>query len=198
MCSMSIPSDTFRYARQWSEVYVETGTATGLSLLAATYARFERMYTCEIDPQMRRIAEVNMGCQFGKIRYFLGDSGTQLTAMLEAAGEKCVVLLDAHVMGEAWDDAEGGCPMRAELLSLENADRSDHLVLVDDVDLCGTPRLSGITFSEVLAALRTVNAGYQFCFLDGIRPKMLLVAAPPGCPMPPHGHPVQIPQPGPH
>lgn len=191
--SMSIPSNTFSYARQWSECYVETGTATGLSLLAATYARFERMHTCEIDPVLKWEAQNNMGTQFGKIHYYLGDSGTMLTKMLEAADEKCVVLLDAHVMGE--DATAGACPLREELTALEDADRTDHLVLVDDIDLCGTPRLGGITLTEVLAALKRVNAGYRFQLLNGIRPKMLLVAAPPGCPLPLHGYPIEVPQP---
>lgn len=192
--SMSIPSDTFTYARQWSECFVETGTHRGLGLLAATYARFERMHTCEIDPVLKWEAQNNMGTQFGKIHYYLGDSGTMLTKMLEAADERCAVLLDAHVMGDDPDVADG-CPLRGELIALINADRDDHLVLIDDIDLCGTPRLGGITLSEVLAALKIVNPAYSFALLNGIRPKMLLVAYPPHCPPSPHGYPVEIPQP---
>lgn len=186
--SMSIPSDTFRYARQWSECFVETGTHHGLGLLAATYARFERMHTCEIDPETIAAAKANMGVQFGKINYYLGDSALMLTRMLEAADEKCVVLLDAHVMGE--DATAGRCPLRDELGALAEADRFDHLVLIDDIDLCGTPRLGGITLFEVVGALQNINPLYQFCRLDGIRPKMLLVAVPKGGPMPQRRHPL--------
>lgn len=186
--SMSIPSDTFTYARQWSECFVETGTHRGLGLLAATYARFERMHTCEIDPVLKWEAQNNMGTQFGKIHYYLGDSGTMLTRMLEAADERCAVLLDAHMMGE---DAEAGkCPLREELLALVDGDRDDHLILIDDIDLCGTPRLGWITLDEVRAALRRVNPAYSFSLLNGIRPKMLLVASPPHCPLSPHACPL--------
>lgn len=185
---MSIPSDTFNYARQWSQTIVETGTHIGLGLLGATYARFENMFTCEIDPDFQAVAHKNMGIQFGKIRYYLGDSAVELTKMLEDADEKCVVLLDAHVMG---DDATAGvCPLRNELKALAQADRFDHLVLIDDIDLCGTPRLGGITLEEVVQALSNINPLYQFCRLDGIRPKMLLVAIPKGGPLPRRRHPL--------
>ena len=110
--------------------------------------------------------------------------------MLEAAGDKCVILLDAHVVsGDTLSDEAGAklgsaCPLAQELDVIFNHAVNNHLILIDDVDLCGTHHLGGITMAEVLFKLHRINPLYKFGLVDGIRPKMLLVAAPPGCDLP--------------
>lgn len=183
--SMSVTSETFAFARKYSDCLVETGTYHGAGLLGATYARFERMLTCELSPILQDIAVQNMGSQFGKITYYSGNSGDWLPEMLKAAGKRCVVLLDAHVVGGDSDCSNAitpgatVCPLREELAALAKADRHDHLILVDDIDLCGTHHLAGITYDEVIASLKQINGAYSFRIFDGIRPAMLLAAIPP-------------------
>jgi hypothetical protein len=183
---MSVASDTFAIARRYSDTFVETGTHKGLGLLGATYARFERMFTCEISRTFQNEAEANMGHQFGKIRYYLGSSENRLPQMLDDAGDvACAILLDAHVVQgdqeseEAAAHAGKACPLREELAALALAKRRDHLVMIDDIDLCGTSHLAWIGLEEVKRRLLDINPGYTFRLLGGVRPAMLLMACPP-------------------
>lgn len=185
--SMSVASDTFTLARKYSDTFVETGTHKGWGLLGATYARFERMFTCEISEGFFNEARANMGTQFGKIHYYLGDSAHGILTMLNDAGDvPCAILLDAHVIEGDSESQRAGqqagtvCPLREELAALALAERSDHLVMVDDIDLCGSSHLAWIGLEEVKRRLLDINPGYTFRFLGGVRPAMLLMACPPG------------------
>lgn len=185
--SMSVASDTFTLARKYSDTFVETGTHKGLGLLGATYARFERMFTCEISSAFQEEAIKNMGFQFGRIRYFLGTSVWGLPEMLREAGDvPCAILLDAHVIEGDSESQRAGeaagtvCPLREELAALALAERRDHLAMVDDIDLCGSSHLAWIGLEEVKRRLLDINPGYTFRFLGGVRPAMLLMACPPG------------------
>ena len=110
-----------------------------------------------------------------------------LPVMLKMIGKPCVVLLDAHVVSgdsecerSVKDYNLSACPLREEILALHSAEFHGHLVLIDDIDLAGTHHLAGITLEEIVTSLLHINEGYRFRVLDGIRPKMLLAAAPPG------------------
>jgi hypothetical protein len=176
--SLSLPSQTFELARHWSPVFVETGTHVGGGVLGAVVARFERIYTCDIDGVMLTQAQHNMGTQFERVRYFLGDSAKCLPEMLSLAGKQAVILLDAHDMGDT--PQAKACPLRDELETLRAYGRNGNdIIMVDDVDLCGTPRLGNITLDEVKERILRLNGAYKFRLLDGLtRPKMLLFAAP--------------------
>ena len=176
--SLSVASDTFRIARRYSATLIETGTHIGLGLLGATYAGFERMITCELFEAILEQAKKNMGSQFGKISYYHGDSADCLPMMLREAGQiPCAILLDAHATAGT---EPSRCPLTRELAVLKNTSRNDHLVMVDDFDLAGTPHLGGLGLSDIIERLREINPGYTFHELGGVRPKMLLMAAPPG------------------
>ena len=178
--SMSLHSDSFRYMRRWTEVFLETGTHVGGGVLGAVMAGFKEIYTCELDPFLISRARDNMGTQFGRAHYYAGSSSVCLPKMLKDAGVgKFSILLDAHAT-QGTDPSE--CPLRRELEILRAADRHDHLIAVDDYDLAGTDHLGGMTASELLSALKDINSGYYFERLNGVREKMLLVAVPPGFP----------------
>lgn len=184
--SMSLHGPSFDFARTFSEDFLECGTYLGGGLLGATYARFERLYTCDISSDFLDQAKRNMGTQFGRIRYYLGSSGDCLPQMLkDAGGRRCSILLDAHVIsGDATsEDAALSigtvCPLREELSGLALASRNDHLVMVDDIDLCGTHHLANIGRAEVERRLLDINPGYTFQVWHGVRRDMLLIAVPP-------------------
>lgn len=195
--SMSVPSDTFKWARAFSDTLVETGTYQGRGVQGALLAGFEHVYTCEISLPILLGAKNNIGEWFGGVHYAHGSSSEMLPAMLRMSGKPSAVLLDAHVVPgnvlceDAAKDAGTVCPLREELMALQSASFHGHLVLIDDIDLAGTHHLAGITLEEIVTSLLHINEGYRFRVLDGIRPRMLLAAAPPGwTPMvwPKHAH----------
>lgn len=184
--SMSLHGDTFNFARKYSEDFVETGSYVGGGLLGATYARFERLYTCDVSEDFLARAKANMGTQFGRIRYYLGSSGDCLPKMLgDAQGRRCSILLDAHVISgdrtseRAAEYVGTDCPLREELDAIAKHFRKDHLVMVDDIDLCGTHHLAGIGRAEVERRLLDINPDYTFRVWHGVRRDMLLMAVPP-------------------
>ena len=185
--SMSLHSTSFERARRWSPIFVETGTYRGGGVLGAVMAKFETIITCEISQELSDIARANMGTQFGRVTYLVGDSGKLLTEMLWKAGNKSVVLLDAHlVASDTLSEAAAGkldCPLWNELQALKTAHRHDHLVMIDDIDLCGGPEMGGLELAEVKAELLSINPGYKFEIWAGVRPAMLLMAIPPGFPL---------------
>ena len=179
--SMSLHSQSFEYMRRWSETFIETGTNIGGGVLGAVMAGFKEIYTCELDAWLLFAATQNMGTQFGHARYYRGSSAECLPRMLKDAGDgRFSILLDAHATAGT-DPSD--CPLRRELEILRAADRHDHLIAVDDFDLAGTEHLGGMTENEILSALKGINSGYYFEQLNGVRPKMLLVAVPPGYPL---------------
>lgn len=180
--SMSLHGPSFARARKWSSIFMETGTHRGGGLYGAMLAHFEQFHTIEISRELSDEARRNMGVCFGRIHYYVGDSGVLLPQVLTAIRDKCSILLDAHLVA---DDnlslaASGDCPLRRELEALAKSYRRDHLIMVDDIDLCGGPKMAGLSLLAVKGLIWNINPGYRFDIVDGVRPKMLLFALPPG------------------
>lgn len=156
---------------------METGTHEGGGVHGAVMAKFERILTCDVDPAMTAAAERNNGTLWGRIRYFTGQSHERLRVML-AQDAKAVVLLDAHPPLPYLTLH----PLAEELGVIKEQSRSDHLIIVDDVDLC-SDLPEGIKESEIKAALLDINPAYTFEWHAGLtRNRSLLMALPPGFP----------------
>ena len=156
--SMSLHSHSFEYARKWSDTFVETGTHVGGGVLGAVMAGFKRIFTCDLHPELIEEAKRNMGVQFGRVNYFVGQSWVLLPRMLKMADCKCAILLDAHAMSDTAPQTDEFFPLRAELEALAIEPRK-HLILIDDIDLCGTPHLGGITLDSVETLLERDQSG---------------------------------------
>ena len=180
--SMSLHGPSWELARKWSDKLVETGTYLGGGVYGALLARFEQIHTIEISRELSEEARRNMGVVFGRVHYYVGDSAVLLPQILTAIREKCSILLDAHLVADDSRSKEASreCPLKKELESLATAYRNDHLIMVDDIDLCGGPEMADLTLPQVTSMLLKINSAYTFRILDGVRPKMLLVAIPPG------------------
>lgn len=184
MKSMSVLPVSFAFARRWSDSYVETGTYKGGSLCAAADADFRRLYTCDANRDFMQRAHKNMRRWGAVVHYHVGDSPQMLPLMLDEAGCRCAILLDAHGIRKERDSfaVVDPFPLPRELAVLRREYRCDHLIMVDDIDQCGTPKMGNIARSDVEAALKAINPEYTFRLFDGVRPEMLLVAVPPGYP----------------
>jgi|ERR1019366_4941514 predicted O-methyltransferase YrrM len=177
--SLSLESRTLEELRKFSDTFVETGTHLGGGVQSALEAGFEVIMSCELDPALfkaaRYLVELNpVGRE--KVRLFLGDSATLLPEMLRMCGKPSVVFLDAHR-----EEAEGitpSFPLELEFRALLSAPRRDHMILVDDVDLCGKPQMAGVTLDDIKGRLMQIFPLYKFSRLWGARHESLLVADP--------------------
>lgn len=120
-------------ARYGTRVFVETGTYQG-EMIAAQEARFDRLLSVELDPNLHAAATRRFRRR-PKVELYQGDSATRLPEMLATANEPALFWLDAHYSRNLIATAKGEVetPISAELGIILERPFAD-VVLIDDAD----------------------------------------------------------------
>lgn len=143
-----------------SKVFVETGTNYGQGVQAAIDAGFETIYTCEansdvfdgyVPPDRRGGTSLVQRYRMPSVEF--------LTRVMPLFDRPVTVFLDAHAVGDI--------PILEELNVLVNRSRrDDHVIMVDDVRMMGTPDWLNISKEEIVDSLKLVNPGYTITYVD--------------------------------
>jgi hypothetical protein len=151
-------------------VFVETGTNIGQGIEAALTAGFPHIISIEFDPALYREVYARYGDN-PRVTLWSGNSADVLTALAPRMTLPHVIYLDAHSIEYN--------PLLKELEALDLSPCKDHVLLVDDVRMFGTPDWHHITIDEALSRIYTINSNYKISFLDTAHaPDDLLVAQP--------------------
>lgn len=140
------------YARTFRlTTLVETGTYYG-EMIAAMMARFRRIYSIELDPELAARANQRFrNCSHVEIIH--GDSQTVVPWLLQQLDERCLWWLDAGYCG--WSGAVGNSARLGSEFSAILSDRiHDHVILMDDADGIKDEQGSPI-LPQVLASIKT-------------------------------------------
>jgi hypothetical protein len=125
-----------RYARQHGlRCLVETGTYRG-AMITAVKGEFDQIYSIELSGKLHLAARE----RFAKdthVNLICGDSGEELARLVKQLHCRALFWLDAHYSGGETANGRGGVPVMKEIDCILN-DRTDHVILVDDMRLFGT------------------------------------------------------------
>lgn len=110
---------------------VETGTYYG-EMVAAVAARFQRIYSIELDPRLASLARKRFR-NYSQVEIVEGDSQTAVPVLLQRLHARCLWWLDAGYCG--WVGQVGNCNRLSTELTAILGDRiPDHVILMDDAD----------------------------------------------------------------
>lgn len=157
--------------RQYSPVYVETGSCLGESINRALKAGFKRLKSCEYhEPFYRHCLDRFKG---KPVELFLGKSVDNLDKMLADVYEPAVIFLDAHPAGpgtggheellQGISEFHQNNILKAEL-QIITEHRNDHIIIIDDT-------YPGPDADQLKAILE----GYIFEFMDEQLPNSPIV-----------------------
>lgn len=117
-----------------ARVFIETGTAEG-ETTRALRDDFDDLYTIELDyPNYLNACLKLMDCR--NVTCIHGDSDIVLPRLLDTIGaHPAVFWLDAHYNGETKGPVE--VPMILELEHIFYREVEGHVIVIDDIHLCG-------------------------------------------------------------
>lgn len=126
-----------RYSKDYS-VFVETGTAGAVTSIAAGEI-FDAVYTIELNFDFY-ISAIEKTYGISNVFPLYGDSSIVLGKILNAIDKPCIILLDAHFVGDGVIGVSGHTPVEDELEAIFPSYKETHykhIVLVDDIRLFG-------------------------------------------------------------
>ena len=174
----------FDLAKYRMPVFVETGTYLGTTLAQALKAGFDKVYSIEIDDEYYNAAQQKFAdaVTAGQLTLLHGDSAHKLPEIIKQETERCTFWLDAHAQNFNFDNntlGEENCPLYWELDAIAKSNRSDHVIMIDDVRLLNNKnawRGHNVTLEGVKERLKKINPDYNFVFEEGYIEDDVLVA----------------------
>lgn len=168
---MSISRQTLAKYLKSGDVFVETGTRWGLTVLKALEIGVKVVHTIEVDPAMadtaRRIIVDAYPQDAWKVHLYTGDSTCVLKSLICELNEPAIFFLDAH-------DASSPLPGELSVIVYHKAHAQD-TILIDDVRIIKSGQW-GFTLEKVLELLKQINPNYKISYEDGVVPEDILVA----------------------
>ena len=104
----------FNLKKYLNKIFIETGTYNGDGVKEALNANFEKIYSIEIDYE-RFLKCSEMFKNFDNVKIIYGDSGSELSKLLEKIDENCTFWIDAHYCGDNGYIGEKWTPLKEEL-----------------------------------------------------------------------------------
>lgn len=145
------------------DTLIETGTYNGRTIY---YLRqqFKKIMSVEVyDPCYQNALKLTSS--YKNINLFFGDSKQLLPDMINKIEGRCLFWLDGHYSGTGTGMSESECPVIGELKAIKNAERNDHLILLDDArEFKGTNDYPALY--EVLELLYSINPNYSIEIKD--------------------------------
>jgi len=116
-------------------VFIETGTASGVT---SEYAAsiFRQVYSIDLNVEFYQEAFFGKFFNHDNLHAIYGDSATVLGRLLSNMESPCVILLDAHYVGDGVKSPIGDTPIKNEIETIASSNFR-HVILVDDMRLFG-------------------------------------------------------------
>ena len=126
---MPLETNTLSFIKEYSvthPIYLETGFKQGDSILQALTCNFEKYISIDIKEEYFNKKKDLLNTYKNKLSYYVGDSASQLKAILKPDLPAAVIFLDAH-----GHDA-GRCPLIGELQAILSSGRTQDIIIIDD------------------------------------------------------------------
>jgi len=105
-------------------------------MIAAVKGEFEQIYSIELSDKLHLAARERFA-KDAHVSLICGDSGEELARLVKHLSCRALFWLDAHYSGGETAKGKGGVPVMKEIDCILK-DRTDHVILVDDMRLFGT------------------------------------------------------------
>ncbi len=157
------------------DTFIETGTYLGDTTVRAA-SIFNQVHTVELSKELFHKASTRFK-NYKNITAHCGESNLVLRNILSKSLGRCLFYLDGHYSGHVTARGVLDTPVIEELEAIGNAQKTDSILLIDDIRLfqnSSYPKelqsldLGLETYpdlSVLLNAILKVNPHYQFCFL---------------------------------
>ena len=152
----------------YNNVFIETGTYTGLGVEYALEAKYDKIITIELDTGLFNAASAKF-TEMDNVTLLHGDSSELLNSVLTEIDEPCTIWLDAH--------GNGTCPALLELDAIKKHKVNTHTILIDDMLDFGRPVHANIKVEELLLKLYEINKDYIITYVDCPRAKNDILVA---------------------
>ncbi len=155
--------------------FVETGTYLGGTSIKAAQI-FDEVHTIELSPELY-LKALHRFKPWENVSVYCGDSGEILEYILPTIGGRILFYLDGHNSGHITAKGALDTPILKELQAIENAKKTDSVILIDDIrvfqDSCFPEKIISLNIGletypdlkELVAAILRINSSYQICFL---------------------------------
>lgn len=175
---MTSSVEIFSRFRGDCKVLIETGYWMGEGVERAFQSGFEKVYTCDINPDF--IASAKEKFKDKNVISEVQESQDFLKKVLSEIDERVVIFLDAHFMplDENRKDLGFGpisvkegidpCPLMKELEIIKNHQIKDHVILIDDFQCFGTWIFDGLEFDDVYEYVKTINPNYKHQLIGNV------------------------------
>ena len=151
------PFELFEKYKFNHNIFFETGTHHGDSVLKALKLNFNKVLSVEIDQNYflecydKFVEEIIQG----KVHLFFGDSNAWMGYMLKLVKEPTLFWLDGH------PDGVDGNPLWGELESIKLHPIKTHTILIDDIPIYFDPK-------QVESKLLEINPNYTFVYENAL------------------------------
>lgn len=175
---MTSSIQVFSQYKGTSKILIETGCWMGDGVERSLLSGFEKVYTCDINPDF--IAKAKEKFKDENVVAEVEESQEFLKKVLSTIDEKVVIFLDAHFMpideqkqnlgfGEiSVKDGIDPCPLMKELEIIKNHHINDHVILIDDFQCFETWMFDYLKFDDVIDFVKTINPKYKYQLIGNV------------------------------
>ncbi len=159
-------------ASHHTNVFIETGTFMGDTVFALLN-NFEKIYSIELSEELANKAQKRFR-EFAHVRIINGDSGTQISSIIDVEKSPAIFWLDGHYSGEF--DYQGthiktakgklNTPIESELRTIFSSGLP-HVILIDDARLF-LGQADYPTLTELNQLFKLSKITYSFTVKDDI------------------------------
>ena len=151
-------------------IFFETGTHKGDGIQSALEVGFDQIISIEIDKHFVEVSSNRFAKEIsnGQVQIFEGDTLKIMGDVIEKINEHITFWLDAH-----WDVGssicgEKKCPLYEELNFIKNHQIKNHLILIDDMRLMGSPEAWGVNVhkEKIIENILKINKDYKFSYIN--------------------------------
>jgi len=175
--SITLPPDVLKRFSALASNFIETGTFDGRTVAMALDCGMAKIYSVELDPKYFTIS-FDRFANNPNVKLYMGDSTIMLPNILnDLNGEKAIIWLDAHIQEGVAGELK--VPLLKELEILSNADRKDHVLLIDDRRLMVTSMSwwEHILETKVIDAILKINYKYNIEYINSNAAERDIIAA---------------------
>jgi hypothetical protein len=163
--SMTLPPSLLH--KYPTTVFVETGTCIGEGIQVALDAGYEDIRSIEVlEGRVERTRKRFEGYPGVKI-YHGSSSGFVFANMIADITVPATFWLDAHTDTQP-DLQDDSAPLLDELMIISEHPVKNHVILIDDMRLCGHGNWRDTTRIKVIGAIIRINPLYDIEYVDSV------------------------------
>jgi hypothetical protein len=163
----------FDLYRTQSRIFVESGTFIGNGIARAFASGYEKVYTCDINPDfVSKAINRFKGCD---LTAYHEPSQTAFKKIFSEIKTPSVIWLDGHMMPDELGhvrpytvkDGLEFCPLLEEIKIIRESVVNSHTIIIDDFQCFGTWLFDGLEFNVLRERILEINPDYKFTLYNG-------------------------------